>query len=350
MNPIFADELIQFLSEKWPYILGAILLVIGLIVVLVFFSFLRLWFQCLLAGARIGIVDMVRMKFLNVDYGMIVRQKIAMVQAGIKVTTQEMESHVLSRGNVPKVAAAVIAAHKAGLDLRWGIAAAIDLAGRDVLEAVRMSVRPEVIPCPDPKQGKNMLEGVCHDGIQLKARALVTVRAKLDRLVGGADRETIIARVGEGIVKAIGNAVKYTEILANPSLISRAVLSNSLDAQTAFEIVSIDVAEIDVAKNVGAELQINQAQADQQVAVARAAATKAMAQAREQEMRALVEENKAKVVLAEAEVPMAISQAFREGRLGVMDYYNLKNVQSDTEMRRSIAGGSNSDRTERITG
>lgn len=350
MNVLFADDLLNFLSEKWPIILIVILLIVGLIVVLIFFSFLRLWVQCLLAGAKIGIVDMVRMKFLNVDYSMVVRQKIAMVQAGIKVATQEMEAHVLSRGNVPKVAAAVIAAHKAGLDLRWNIAAAIDLAGRDVLEAVKMSVRPEVIPCPDPKQGKNMLEGVCHDGIQLKARALVTVRAKLDRLVGGADRETIIARVGEGIVKAIGNAVKYTEILANPSLISRAVLSNSLDAQTAFEIVSIDVAEIDVAKNVGAELQINQAQADQQVAVARAAASKAMAQAREQEMRALVEENKAKVVLAEAEVPMAISQAFREGRLGVMDYYNLKNIQSDTEMRRSLAGGGNSDRGERIGG
>jgi uncharacterized protein YqfA (UPF0365 family) len=350
MNLLFADDVLTFLSEKWPILLAVVLLIVGLIVVLIFFSFLRLWIQCLLAGARVGIVDMVRMKLLNVDYSMIVRQKIALVQAGIKVTTQEMEAHVLSRGNVPKVAAAVIAAHKAGLDLRWNIAAAIDLAGRDVLEAVKMSVRPEVIPCPDPKQGKNMLEGVCHDGIQLKARALVTVRAKLDRLVGGADRETIIARVGEGIVKAIGNAPRYTEILANPSLISRAVLSNSLDAQTAFEIVSIDVAEIDVAKNVGAELQINQAQADQQVAVARAAATKAMAQAREQEMRALVEENKAKVVLAEAEVPMAISQAFREGKLGVMDYYNLKNIQSDTEMRRSLAGGDNSVRTERVGG
>ena len=350
MTLLFADELTDFVVQRWHVLLAVVLLIVGLIFVLIFFSFLRLWIQCLLAGARIGIVDMVRMKLLNIDYSMIVRQKIALVQAGIKMATQEMEAHVLSRGNVPKVAAAVIAAHKAGLDLRWTIAAAIDLAGRDVLEAVKMSVRPEVIPCPDPKQGKQMLEGVCHDGIQLKARALVTVRAKLDRLVGGADRETIIARVGEGIVKAIGNAVKYTEILANPSLISRAVLSNSLDAQTAFEIVSIDVAEIDVAKNVGAELQINQAQADQQVAVARAAASKAMAQAREQEMRALVEENKAKVVLAEAEVPQAIAQAFREGRLGVMDYYNLKNVQSDTEMRRSIAGGANSDRTERGVG
>ncbi len=351
MSALFAaDDLITFLSEKWPVLLAIVLLIVGLIVVLVFFSFLRLWIRCLLAGARVGIVDMVRMKLLGIDYDMIVRQKIALVQAGIKVATQEMEAHVLARGNVPKVSAAVIAAHKAGLDLRWGAATAIDLAGRDVLEAVKMSVRPEVIPCPDPKQGRNMLEGVCHDGIQLKARALVTVRAKLDRLVGGADRETIVARVGEGIVKAIGNAAKYTEVLSNPSLISKAVLHNSLDAQTAFEIVSVDVAEIDVAKNVGAELQINQAQADQQVAVARAAATKAMAQAREQEMRALVEENKAKVVLAEAEVPLAISQAFREGKLGVMDYYNLKNIQSDTDMRRSIAGGANSDRTERITG
>jgi uncharacterized protein YqfA (UPF0365 family) len=351
MNLLFADnDLFTFLADKWPVILTVVVLFVLLIFVIIFFSFLRLWIQCLLAGARVGIVDMVRMKLLNVDYSMIVRQKIALVQAGIKVTTQEMEAHVLSRGNVPKVAAAVIAAHKAGLDLRWSIAAAIDLAGRDVLEAVKMSVRPEVIPCPDPKQGKQMLEGVCHDGIQLKARALVTVRAKLDRLVGGADRETIVARVGEGIVKAIGNAAKYTEVLANPNLISKQVLHNSLDAQTAFEIVSVDVAEIDVAKNVGAELQINQAQADQQVAVARAAATKAMAQAREQEMRAEVEANRAKVVLAEAEVPQAIAQAFRDGRLGVMDYYNLKNVQSDTEMRRSIAGGANSDRTERISG
>ncbi len=350
MSPLFALDF----QNPVVIVIGVVLAIIVLVFLLVFFSFVRLWIRSFFAGARIGIVDMVRMKLLGVDYDMIVRQKIALVQAGITtVRVQEMEAHVLARGNVPKVAAAVIAAHKAGLDLKWGAATAIDLAGRDVLEAVKMSVRPEVIPCPDPRQGKQMLEGVCHDGIQLKARALVTVRAKLDRLVGGADRETIVARVGEGIVKAIGNATKYTEVLANPNLISKAVLHNSLDAQTAFEIVSVDVAEIDVAKNVGAELQINQAQADQQVAVARAAATKAMAQAREQEMRALVEENKAKVVHAEAEVPQAIAQAFREGKLGVMDYYNLRNIQSDTDMRRSIAGagsGTNSDRTERIGG
>ena len=353
MNPLVAQFPDNVPGGVVGLVVGGVLFVVLLILVLIFFSFLRLWIQSLLAGARVGIVDMVRMKLLNIDYGMIVRQKIALVQAGIKVATQEMEAHVLSRGNVPKVSAAVIAAHKAGLDLSWRIAAAIDLAGRDVLEAVRMSVKPEVIPCPDPRQGKTMLEGVCHDGIQLKARALVTVRTKLERLVGGADRETIIARVGEGIVKAIGNAQKYTEVLSNPNLISRAVLSNSLDAQTAFEIVSIDVAEIDVAKNVGADLQINQAQADQQVAVAQAAARKAMAQARAQEMLALVEENKAKVVEAEAQVPQAIAHAFRDGRIGVMDYYNLKNIQSDTEMRRSLAGSGvsaiNSDRTERGT-
>ena len=319
---------------------GGILAILGILLLIVFFSFVRLWIQCLLAGAWIGIVDMIRMKLLNIDYGMIVRQKIALVQAGVGVRTQEMEAHVLSKGNVPKVASAVIAAHKAGMDLRWTTAAAIDLAGRDILEAVRMSVKPEVIPCPDPTKGKQMLEGVCRNGIQLKARALVTVRTKLDRLVGGADRETIVARVGEGIVKAIGEAEHHTDILANPNRISKAVLHNALDAQTAFEIVSVDVAEIDVAKNVGAELQINQAQADQQVALAQAATRKAMAQAREGEMRALVEENKAKVVLAESEVPLAIAHAFREGKLGVMDYYNLRNLQSDTEMRRTIAGTS----------
>ena len=342
------------LATQWPLVLGGIGLVVFLIFLFVFFSFVQLWIQSMLAGAGVGIFDMVRQRLLKLDYSLIVKQKIALVQAGIGVKTQEMEAHVLARGNVPKVAAACIAAHKAGLDLKWNIAAAIDLAGRDVLEAVKMSVRPEVIPCPDPRQGKQMLEGVCRNGIQLKARALVTVRAKLDRLVGGADRETIVARVGEGIVKAIGNAEHHTDILANPNLISKAVLHNSLDAQTAFEIVSVDVAEIDVAKNIGAELQINQAQADQQVAIAQASTRKAAAQAREQEMRAEVEANRAKVVLAESEVPQAIAQAFREGKLGVMDYYNLRNIQSDTEMRRSIAGtslgGGNSDRAERVGG
>jgi uncharacterized protein YqfA (UPF0365 family) len=346
MNLLFADDVINFLSEKWPIILIVFLLIVGVIVVLIFFSFLRLWIQCLLAGARVGIVDMVRMKLLNVDYSMIVRQKIALVQAGVKVGTQEMEAHVLSKGNVPRVATAVIAAHKAGMDLPWRVAAAIDLAGRDVYEAVKRSVDPKVIDCPDPTKGRSTLDGVCKNGIQLKARARVTVRTKLDRLVGGATEETIIARVGEGIVKAIGSAEHHTDVLANPNMISQAVLRNSLDSQTMFEIVSIDVAEIDVGANIGANLQADQAAADLRVAQANAEKRRALAVALEQEMRAKVEENRAAVVLAEAEVPRAISEAFRSGRLGVMDYYNLRNLQSDTQMRNAIAGN-NTERNER---
>jgi len=218
------------------------------------------------------------------------------------------------------------------------VAAAIDLAGRDIHDAVRTSVNPKVIDCPDPTKGRPTLDGVCKNGIQLRARARVTVRTKLERLVGGATEETIIARVGEGIVKAIGSAEHHTDVLANPNLISQAVLKNSLDAQTAFEIVSIDVAEIDVGANIGANLQADQAAADLRVAQAQAEKRRAAAVAREQEMRALVEENRAKVVMAEAEVPLAIAHAFREGRLGVMEYYGLRNIQSDTEMRNSIAG------------
>jgi uncharacterized protein YqfA (UPF0365 family) len=337
-----------FLLEHWPLLLGGIGLIVGLIFLFIFFSFVRLWIQAFLASAKIGIVDMIRMKLLNIDYNMIVRQKIALIQAGVKVSTQEMETHVLSRGNVQRVVGAVIAAHKAGMDLPWRVAAAIDLAGRDVYEAVKRSVDPKVIDCPDPTKGRATLDGVCKNGIQLKARARVTVRTKLDRLVGGATEETIIARVGEGIVKAIGSAEHHTDVLANPNLISQAVLRNSLDSQTAFEIVSIDVAEIDVGANIGANLQADQAAADLRVAQANAEKRRALAVALEQEMRAKVEENRAQVVLAEAEVPQAISEAFRTGRLGVMDYYNLRNLQADTQMRNAIAGsGGNSDRPDR---
>jgi uncharacterized protein YqfA (UPF0365 family) len=315
-----------------------IVLIVAIIFLVIFFSFLRLWVQCLLTGAQISIFDLIGMKLRNVDYSMIVRQKIALVQANVKVVTRELEAHFLSRGNVPKVATAVIAAHKAGMDLPWKTAAAIDLAGRDILDAVKTSVNPKVIDCPDPAKGKPTLDGVCRNGIQLKARARVTVRTKLDRLVGGATEETIIARVGEGIVKAIGSADHHTDVLANPNMISHAVLKNSLDSQTAFEIVSIDVAEIDVGENIGAILQANQAKADLQVAQAQAEKRRAAAVAQEQEMRARVEENRAQVVLSEAEVPKAIAQAFRDGRLGIMEYYGLRNLQSDTEMRNSIAG------------
>jgi uncharacterized protein YqfA (UPF0365 family) len=324
-------------------------LILGIIIIVIFFSFIRLWVQSLLTGAKISILDLVGMKLRNVDYGMIVRQKIAIVQAGIKVNTEDLEAHYLARGNVPKTATAVIAAHKAGMDLPWKTAAAIDLAGRDVLKAVGTSVNPMVIDCPDATKGRATLDGVCHNGIQLRAKARVTVRTKLDRLVGGATEETIIARVGEGIVKAIGTAKDHREVLANPNLISQAVLRNSLDSQTAFEIVSVDVVEIDVGENVGAKLQADQAAADLRVAQANAEQRRAAAVALEQEMKAKVEENRAKVVAAEAEVPLAISHAFREGRLGVMEYYNLKNLQSDTDMRTAIASPANksSDRNER---
>jgi uncharacterized protein YqfA (UPF0365 family) len=341
----------DWLAKNWPYVLGAVGLIIFLIFMLIFFSFVKLWIQSLLAGAKIGILDMIRMKLLNIDYAIITRQKIALVQAGVpKVSTQELEAHVLARGNLQKVVTAVIAAHKAGLDLPWRVAAAIDLAGRNVLDAVMVSVYPKVIDCPDPGKGRPTLDGVCKNGIQLKARARVTVRTKLERLVGGATEETIIARVGEGIVKAIGSAEHHTDVLANPNLISQAVLNNSLDAQTAFEIVSIDVAEIDVGANIGANLQADQAAADLRVAQANAEKRRALAVALEQEMRAKVEENRAAVVLSEAEVPKAISEAFRSGRLGVMDYYSLRNLQSDTQMRNAIASVSGgNDRGERTS-
>src|SRR5919199_1470124 len=245
--------------------------------------------------------------WLQNPVAMIVRQKIALVQAGVKVNTEDLEAHYLARGNVPKTATAVIAAHKAGMDLPWKTAAAIDLAGRDILDAVRTSVNPKVIDCPDASKGRSFLDAVCRNGIQLRCKARVTVRTKLERLVGGATEETIIARVGEGIVKAIGSADDHKQVLANPNLISQTVLHNSLDSQTAFEIVSIDIADIEVGENIGAKLAADQAAADLRVAQAEAEKRRAAAVAREEEMRALVEENRAKVVEAEGQGPMAIS-------------------------------------------
>src|ERR1700746_1393101 len=339
----------EFLNNTNLVVLLALIgmLVFGLLL-LVFFSFINLWLQAFLTGARVGFFDLVAMKFRKVDYAMLVRQKIALVQAGVKVGTNDLEAHYLARGTVPKVATAVIAAHKGGIELTRRIAAAIDLAGRDILDAVRTSVNPKVIDCPDPSKGRQFLDAVCRNGIQLRAKARVTVRTKLDRLVGGATEETIIARVGEGIVKAIGRAEHHTDVLANPNIISQAVLRASLDSQTAFEIVSIDVAEIDVGENMGANVQADQAAADLRVAQANAEKRRALAVALEQEMRAKVEENRAQVVLAEAGVPRAISGACRGGNLGVMDYYQLKNLQSDTQMRNSIAGaGASGDRPDR---
>jgi uncharacterized protein YqfA (UPF0365 family) len=302
-----------------------ILVLLSAIGLLVFLKFVKLFVECWLSGAQVRFTDLFWMKLRNVDYPMIVRQKIALVQANVRISPGELEAHYLSRGNVAKTAAAVISAHKASIDLLWKTAAAIDLAGRDVLDAVKTSVNPKVIDCPNPIKGRQTLSGVCKNGIQLKTRARVTVRTKLECLVGGATEETIIARVGEGIVKAIGSAEQHTDVLANPSLISQAVLKNSLDSQTAFEVVSVDVAEIDVGDNIGANLQANQAAADLRVAQAQAEKRRALAVAQEQEMRAKVAENRALVVEAEAQVPLAIAQAFRDGQLSVMDYYNFHN-------------------------
>ena len=331
----------------WVWVLIGVGAFLGFILLIIFLGFFRLYIQSLFTGARIGMLDLVGMKLRNVDYGMIVRQKIALVQAGVRIDTGDLEAHYLARGNVPKTATAVIAAHKAGMDLPWKTAAAIDLAGRDILDAVKTSVNPKVIDCPDPSKGRQFLDAVCRNGIQLRAKARVTVRTKLERLVGGATEETIIARVGEGIVKAIGSAHDHKEVLANPSTITQTVLHSSLDSQTAFEIVSVDMADIEVGENIGAKLQADQASADLRVAQAEAEKRRAMAVAREQEMQALVQENRAKVVLAEAEIPMAMSEAFRSGRIGVMDYYNMRNLQSDTEMRNSIAGVGTSSKAER---
>jgi uncharacterized protein YqfA (UPF0365 family) len=261
------------------------------------------------------------------------------VKAGIPVGTRALETHYLARGNVPSVIRALIAASKASIPLSFDRACAIDLAGRDVLDAVQTSVNPKVIDCPDSSKGKTTIDAVAKDGIQLRAKARVTVRANLERLVGGATEETIIARVGEGIVTTIGSAESYKQVLENPDSISKRVLSKGLDAGTAFEILSIDIADVDVGDNIGAKLQADQAEADKRVAQALAERRRAMAVAREQEMSALVAENRAKVVLAEAEIPKAMAQAFREGNLGIMDYYSMKNVQADTTMRQSIGGG-----------
>jgi len=336
-------------SPPWMWVLIVLVVLIGIVVLVVFFRFFRLWIQCLLTGANIGIPQLIAMKLRAVDYEMIVRQKIALVRAGVKITTEELESHFLARGNVPKTSTAVIAAHKAGMDLPWKTASAIDLAGRDILEAVKTSVNPKVIDCPDKGIGRQFLDAVCKNGIQLRCKARVTVRTKLERLVGGATEETIIARVGEGIVKAIGSANDHKEVLANPNMISQTVLHNALDAQTAFEIVSIDIADIEVGENIGAKLQADQAAADLRVAQAEAEKRRAAAVALEQEMIARTQENRAAVVLSEAEVPQAIAAAFRAGHISVSDYYNIKNLQADTSMRTSIAGGmgGNADNTDR---
>jgi uncharacterized protein YqfA (UPF0365 family) len=311
--------------------------IFSLFILLLIFKYGWLYIQALASGANVALLQLIGMTFRRVNARIIVDARIMAKKAGLDYDTQQLEAHYLARGNVPNVIRALIAADKAKIDLGFDRACAIDLAGRDVLDAVRTSVNPKVIDCPDPTKGRQTIDAVAMDGIQLKAKARVTVRANIERLVGGATEETIIARVGEGIVTTIGSAETHKKVLESPDSISKKVLEKGLDAGTAFEILSIDIADIDVGHNIGAKLQADQAEADKIVAQAEAEKRRAMAVAREQEMTALVEENRAKVVLAEAEIPKAISQAFREGNLGIMDYYHLKNIQADTEMRTSIS-------------
>jgi uncharacterized protein YqfA (UPF0365 family) len=319
-------------------VLALVVVVLFIAFIAFFFSYGFLWLKALLAGAHVGILEIVGMRLRGVQPKVIVDSRIMAIKAGLPTPTVALETHYLARGNVRNVVRALIAASKADISLTFNQACAIDLAGRDVLEAVQTSVNPKVIDCPDPTRGRDTVAAVAKDGIQVKAKARVTVRANLERLVGGAKEETIIARVGEGIVTTIGSSESYKVVLENPDIISRRVLEKGLDAETAFEILSIDIADVDVGDNIGAKLQADQAEADKRVAQALAERRRAMAVAREQEMQALVAENRAKVVLAEAEVPKAISQAFREGNLGIMDYYNLRNIQADTSMRQSIGG------------
>jgi uncharacterized protein YqfA (UPF0365 family) len=326
-------------SQVW-FVILAIIALLALVFLIFISRFFLLWLQAYAARASVSMMSLIGMSLRKVNLRVIVLSKVRAVQAGLKVTTSEMESHYLSGGRVPNVITALIAANRANIDLTWKTATAIDLAGRDILDAVQTSVNPKVIDCPNPAGGRLTIDAVAKDGIQVKAKARVTVRANIDRLVGGATEETIIARVGEGIVTTIGSSDSYKAVLENPDNISKKVLEKGLDAGTAFEILSIDIADVDVGENIGAKLQADQAEADKRRFQAEAEKRRAMAMAREQEMQALVRENRAKVVLAEAEIPMAIAEAFRSGHLGIMDYYRLRNIQADTQMRENIGGGS----------
>jgi uncharacterized protein YqfA (UPF0365 family) len=317
------------------YIVGGIF---SLIVLMIFIMFFGLWFRSLISGAPVRMSRIIGMWIRQVRAKQIVDSRIMLVKGGLMTDSDLLETHYLAGGDVLRVSKALIAANKAELDLPFSKAAAIDLAGRDVLEAVKTCVNPKVIDCPNPAKGKQTIDAVAKDGIQLMAKARVTVRTNLKRLIGGATEETIIARVGEGIVTTIGSAQTYKDVLENPDNISKTGLAKGLDAGTAFEILSIDIADIDVGGNIGAKLQADQAEADMRRFQAVAEQRRAAAKALEQEMLAAIQENRAKVVLAEVEIPKAISESFRSGNLGIMDYYRMKNIQADTSMRSSIGG------------
>ncbi len=335
--------MINALAIEGP--LPVIGLVLAGIVVLVLFiivlSFFNVWLRAWLSGAHVGLVTLVAMKLRGVPFSVLVEARITAVKAGIDLSIGEIETHYMAGGDVIQTVQGLINAQKAGMPMNWNQAVKIDLAtkgsGKSVLEAVRTSINPKVIDVPNPNTGRTTIDGVAKDGIQVKVRARVTVRSNLEKYVGSAQEETIIARVGEGIVTTIGSAESYKWVLENPDSISRTVLNRGLDTGTAFEILSIDIADVDVGDNVGAKLQEAQAVANKNMAQAQAEIRRAAAVAQEQEMKAKVEEMRAKVVEAEAEVPMAIAAAFRSGNLGIMDYYRLRNLQSDTDMRSSIA-------------
>ncbi len=311
----------------------------------VILSFISIYIRALTSGAKVKFTELVALRLRRVPVGLIVDNRITAVKSGMNLSIDDLSTHYMAGGNVEMVVQALIAARKAGIHLEFDKACAIDLAtkgtGKTVLEAVKTSVNPKVIDCPNPASGKVTIDGVAKDGIVIKAKARVTVRTNLDRFVGGATEETIIARVGEGIVTTIGSASSYKDVLESPDRISKTVLDKALDSNTAFAILSIDIADVAVGENVGAKLQAEQAEANKLIAQAQAEVRRAAAVALEQEMLARVQEMRARVVEAEAQVPMAMADAFRSGHLGVMDYYRMKNIQADTGMRDSIAGGGN---------
>jgi uncharacterized protein YqfA (UPF0365 family) len=319
-----------------------LVVVVALVFAIILFNFFGLWLRARISGAPVSMATLIAMKLRGLPVAQVVDARITAVKAGLPVATDPLEAHYLAGGNVNSVILALIAAEKSGISLTFDHARAIDLAtkgtGKTVLDAVKTSINPKVIDCPNPASGKSTIDGVAKDGIGVKAKARVTVRTNLQQFVGGATEETIIARVGEGIVSAIGSADSYKLVLENPDRISKTVLAKGLDSGTAFEILSIDIADVDIGENIGAKLQAEQADADKRVAQAKAEVRRAAAVAVEQEMRARTQEMRAKVVEAEAQVPLAMSEAFRSGNLGIMDYMRMKNIEADTQMRGSIAG------------
>jgi uncharacterized protein YqfA (UPF0365 family) len=322
-------------------VLWVFLAIIGLIALFIFFvmlGVLKLYVQALFSDAKVSMLDLIMMRLRKVPHDVVVLNRISAKKAGLDIPTDMMEAHYLARGNISRVVAAMIAADKAGIELSWNRATAIDLAGRDILDAVQTSVNPKVIDCPSPQSGKSTIDAVAKDGIQLRAKARVTVRTAISRLVGGATEETIIARVGEGIISTIGSAEDHKSVLENPDRISKTVLAKGLDSGTAFEILSIDIADIDVGENIGAQLQAAQAEADTKRFQAQAEQRRALAVAQEVEYQAEAQKNRALVVLAEAEIPRAVADALRSGKIGLMDYYRMQNLNADTQMRSAIGG------------